>query len=254
MELRIGQARAPRLGGVRAVFTTREGGGSAAPFDAANLARHTGDDLAAVERNREALAARLGAPVQFVEQIHSATAVALPASGMLGGGSAEAVQADALVTDRADVALAIMVADCVPVLLSDPVAGVVGAAHAGRRGLLDGVLEATVARMRELGAQGAHLEAAIGPSICGACYEVPEQMRADSAERIPSTWSTTSWGTPGLDLRAGARAALEALGIDAARIDDDYPCTLEDPRFFSYRRAQRTGRFVGAIRRTPNTH
>lgn len=244
MELRIRHARAPRLDGVRAVFTTREGGSSRAPFDTANLAHHTGDDPADVERNRSSLAAQLGVPVQFIDQVHSATAVVMPATGMLGP-----VRADALVTDRTDVALAIMVADCLPVLLSDPAAGVIGAAHAGRRGLLSGVLEATVARMEQLGARAATIDAAIGPSICGRCYEVPEQMRTDSAETLPSTWATTAWGTPALDLRAGARAILQAQGIPADRIDDDYPCTREDPRFFSYRREQRTGRFVGAIRR-----
>ena len=107
-----------------------------------NLARHVGDDETAVERNRALLAAEIGAPLVFVEQVHSADvhvlpAQEVPAQGPASGAPAPApvVRADAIVTDRTDVALAIMVADCLPVLLSDPVAGVVAASHAGRRGL-----------------------------------------------------------------------------------------------------------------------
>ena len=236
--------RAPRLRGVRAVFTTREGGVSRGPYRGANLAHHVGDDPAAVGSNRAALAAVLGAPVQFVQQVHSPTVLTLPDTGML-----DPRNADGLVTNRSDIALAMMVADCMPVLFSDARAGVVGAAHAGRRGLFEGVLSETVAAMTRLGADVRTMDVAIGPSICGACYEVPAQLRADSARILPAVAAETSWGTAALDLRAGARAVVEALGVPAAQIDDDYPCTLEDERFFSYRRQQRTGRFVGAIRR-----
>jgi YfiH family protein len=157
--------------------------------------------------------------------------------------------ADAIVTDRDDVALAIMVADCLPVLLADPVAGVVAVAHAGRRGLLDGVLEATLEQMGTLGARAEDTTASIGPAICGSCYEVPEEMREDAARRVPATGATTRWGTPALDLRAGAVSVLEDAGVPAAAIDADHTCTLEDERFFSYRRSARTGRFAGVLRR-----
>lgn len=231
-------ARAPRLGGVRAVFTTR---------DAGNLARHVGDDPQIVEAHRQALGEVLGAPVRFVEQVHSPTVLVLPAAGAADDDGA-AVRADAIVTDRSDIAIGIMVADCMPVLLVDETAGVIGVAHAGRRGLLDGVIQRSIAEMAELGADPARMQAAIGPSICGACYEVPTGMRTESSAILPSVWAETSWGTPGLDLRAGGRAVLESAGVPAGAIDDAYPCTLEDESFFSYRRSSRTGRFVGALR------
>ncbi len=235
-------ARAPRIRGARALFTGRSGGVSTGDHAGLNLARHVGDDETAVERNRALLVAEIGAPLVFVEQVHSAEVHVLPSHG-----PAPVRTADAIVTDREDVALAIMVADCLPVLLSDPRAGVVAVAHAGRRGLLDGVLEATLEQMTRLGARPRDVTASIGPAICGACYEVPEEMREDAARRHPATASTTSWGTPALDLRAGAVAVLEGAGVD--EIDADHPCTLEDERFYSYRRSARTGRFAGVLRR-----
>ncbi|WP_338027682.1 peptidoglycan editing factor PgeF [Brachybacterium avium] len=210
-----------------------------------NLARHVGDDEQAVERNRALLAEEIGASVVFVDQVHSADVHVLPATGRV-----PTLTADAMVTDRRDVALAIMVADCLPVLLSDPVAGVVAVAHAGRQGLLAGVLQRTIEVMAELGTRPADLQASVGPSICGACYEVPATMRDDAAARLPQTWARTSWGTPSLDLRAGAVAVLAAAGVPRASLDADHPCTLEDERFYSYRRASRTGRFAGVIRRS----
>lgn len=241
-------ARAPRLRGARALFTGRAGGVSAAPFDSLNLARHVGDDPEAVETNRALLAREIGLPLVFVEQVHSADVLVLRSGGARGEESSIAT-ADALVTDRTDIALAIMVADCVPVLLSDPVAGVIGAAHAGRRGLLGGVLEATAAAMAALGADPARTEAAIGPAVCGRCYEVPEAMQEEAVAALPAARSTTRSGTPALDLPAGTAAALVRAGLAPERIDAGAPCTLEDERWFSYRRSARTGRFVGAIRR-----
>ncbi|PWH06796.1 peptidoglycan editing factor PgeF [Brachybacterium endophyticum] len=236
-------ARVPQLRGARALFSAREGGVSVPPFASLNLAHHVGDDPSAVERNREVLAGAMGAPLVFVDQVHS-DRVHVPDPGAPGP-----VTADALVTDREDVALAIMVADCLPVLLSDPAAGVVGAAHAGRAGLLGGVLENTLARMVDLGGRPERLEVTIGPGICGACYEVPEQMREEARAVNEATWTTTRAGTPGLDLRAGAVEVLVGQGVPRASIDDDHPCTLEDPAFFSYRGQERTGRFAGVIRR-----
>lgn len=237
-------ARAPRLRGARSLFTGRDGGVSTGDHAGLNLARHVGDQERHVARNRALLAQEIGAPVVFVDQVHSADVHVLPATG-----EAPLVTADAMVTDRRDLALAIMVADCLPVLLSDPAAGVVAAAHAGRRGLLDGVLQRTVQAMGDLGARPADLHVSIGPSICGACYEVPAAMREEAAGRVPATWRRTSWGTPSLDLRAGALAVLTECGVPGSSIDADHPCTLEDERFFSYRRQARTGRFAGVVRR-----
>jgi YfiH family protein len=252
-------ARAPRLRGARALFTTRLGGVSEPPYDGLNLAHHVGDAPESVTRNRDLLAARIGAPLVFVEQVHSdrvhvlrasdADRDAAPGADGTAAGERPVVTADALVTDREDVALAIMVADCLPVLLSDGEAGVVAAAHAGRAGLLGGVLERTLEQMQSLGARPERMHSAIGPGICGACYEVPEEMRSRAADRLPAVWATTREGTPALDLRAGARAILEGAGLAPSAIDDDHPCTLESEDLFSYRRAQRTGRFAGVIRR-----
>ena len=237
-------ARAPRLRGARALFTGRSGGVSIAEHAGLNLARHVGDDEHAVERNRDLLAAALGTPVVFVDQVHSTDVHVLPRRGEV-----PVVSADAMVTDRDDVALAIMVADCLPVLLSDPRRGVIAAAHAGRQGLLGGVLQRTVEEMAALGARAEDLEASIGPAICGACYEVPAAMREEAAAVLPETWARTSRGTPSLDLRAGAVAVLEAAGVPRPAIDADHPCTLEDERFYSYRRHPLTGRFAGVLRR-----
>jgi YfiH family protein len=238
-------AWAPSLDGAQVFFTGRDGGCSQEPFDAANLARHVGDRDEDVTENRAAVAARVGAPLVFVEQVHG-TEVAVVDEDWDPG---VVTTADAMVTTRRDVALAIMVADCMPVLLSDPSAGVVAAVHAGRRGLLDGVLGCTLAAMTDLGAHAADVQVVVGPSICPRCYEVPGQMCEDSGRVLPATMSTTRTGTPSLDLRAGAVQALVRSGVPARQITADPPCTLEDERFFSYRGAHRTGRFAGVVRR-----
>lgn len=260
-------ARAPRLRGARALFTTREGGVGKGPYESLNLARHVGDDDAVVSENRSRVAEVVGRPLVFVDQVHGAQVHVLSRAEASAHGASTrdeasardeatprpaqspVVTADALVTDRADIALAIMVADCMPVLLSEAEAGVIGAAHAGRPGLLAGVLEATVVAMERLGARAERIQAAVGPSACGRCYEVPPDMAEDAARRLPSTRTRTSWGTPAIDLRAGAVEALGRAGVPADAIDRDHPCTIEDPAWFSYRRSRTTGRFAGVIRR-----
>ncbi|MGY5763802.1 peptidoglycan editing factor PgeF [Brachybacterium sp. DNPG3] len=241
MTLGLAAARSDLPGAV-ALFTGRSGGEGRGEFGALNLARHVGDDEAAVEANRSLLAEELGRPLVFVDQVHSAEVHVLPEDGPI-----PVATADAMVTRRRDVALAIMVADCLPVLLVDPVAGVIGAAHAGRRGLLDGILGATVDAMVGLGAERARIAAAVGPAICAACYEVPAEMRAEAERRLAATAGVSRDGTPAIDLRAGAVEALCAAGIPAAAIDADHACTREDERFYSYRRQAVTGRFAGIV-------
>ena len=142
--------------------------------------------------------------------------------------------------------LAVMVADCVPVVLvGDRAAGgtpVLAVVHAGRPGVASGVVPAAVTRMRDLGA--ARLSAWIGPSVCGGCYEVPEDMRRDVAARVPAAWCTTTRGTPGLDLPAAVRSQLQDAGV---AVEYSGNCTLEDERLFSYRRDPGTGRFAGLV-------
>ena len=213
---------------------------------AGNLALHVGDDPADVRRRRRELdrAAGLGAPsfqatgFHYMNQVHGSeiavidTVPAVPAP-----------TADALVSRGA--ALAVMVADCVPVVLVGTTAGgdpVLGVVHAGRPGVASGVVPAAVARMRELGAED--LSAWIGPSVCGRCYEVPAGMRAEVAAIVPATWCETSRGTPGLDLPAGVRHQLESAGV---AVEYSGGCTLEDTELFSYRRDPSTGRFAGLV-------
>ncbi|HEY8719750.1 polyphenol oxidase family protein [Pengzhenrongella sp.] len=224
--------------GVRAGFTER---------GAFNLGLNVGDDPREVLARRARVEEWAGGPVAFVTQVHGAdVAVVEPWSGPspMSIGSA-----DALVSARG-VGLGILVADCVPGLLADPGAGVVAAVHAGRTGLVAGVVQAALAEMVAHGARTENIRAAIGPAICGACYEVPAAMRAEVADVVPATWGITSKGTPSLDLPAGVAALLAAAGV--AQVQRLEICTLTDERFFSHRRVVRDGgtpgRFAGIVR------
>ncbi|WP_433325000.1 peptidoglycan editing factor PgeF [Spirillospora sp. CA-294931] len=228
--------------GVGAAFTGRAGGVSAAPYEQLNLGGAVGDDAAAVLANRRRVAAALGvAPGRTVwmRQVHGADVAHVTAPGE------PLPDVDAIVTTEPGVALAVLVADCAPVLLADPVAGVVGAAHSGRPGTAAGVVPALVKAMIGHGADPARISAAIGPAACGACYEVPAAMRDEVAAVVPAAHSTTRQGTPGLDIRAGIAAQLAAEGVTS--VHQDPRCTLETPSLFSYRRDGRTGRFAGFV-------
>ena len=175
----------------------------------------------------------------LMHQVHGAEA-----SYVDGGVSAAASACDALYTSEPDVALLARAADCVPVLLADPASGWIAAVHSGRPGLAAGVVPATIAALRERGA--APTVAWIGPHVCGACYEVPAGLRDEVAALVPEARSTTSWGTPALDLGAGVRAQLAAAGITDVRAVDS--CTREDPTWPSYRRdGAAATRFAGLI-------
>ena len=226
------------LGGARFALTDRVGGASAEPYAALNLAFHVGDDPRAVEENRRLAAARIGLPadrIVFMNQVHGGEVAVVD-----GVSPPWPLAVDGLVTGTAGVALAVLVADCVPVLLADPHAGVVGVAHAGRRGLTAGVVPAVVDAMRQVGARTIH--ARVGPAVCGRCYEVPEQMRAAVSSTEPSAWSRSKTGSAALDVAAGVIEQLLRHGVDVSRIDG---CTVEDPSLYSYRRDRTTGRFAG---------
>jgi hypothetical protein len=152
---------------------------------------------------------------------------------------------DALVTVEPDTPIGVLVADCLPVLIADPVNRVVGAVHAGRRGLAAGVLQNTVAQMAAVGAAESEMVAVIGPAVCGRCYEVPESMKDDIAAAVPGSASQTRHGTPSLNLAAGAAGILTGLGVGTLRRTGI--CTQEDGRFYSYRRDGQTGRFAGVV-------
>jgi YfiH family protein len=243
--------------GVHAFFTTGAGGVSPAPWSTSdggglNLGLGVSDDATRVAVNRSLVAERLGAPVAFATQVHGDAVLELgPAERAAWAAHrppSSAGEADALVTAERGLGLGVLVADCVPVLLADPEARVVGVAHAGRKGVLAGVVHRALDALVARGADPARVRAAVGPAVCGRCYEVPGAMRDEVAAVVPEAYATTGDGTPGLDLPAGVVAQLAARGVVAARVER---CTLEDPDLFSHRRASRaattTGRQAGII-------
>ena len=226
------------VGRVRRVVSTRAGGRSRGAYSSFNLSAGVGDDPAAVRANRDRLARELGVPVVFLQQVHGTEVVTV--DSVPDPAAPDVAASDAVVTALPGVGVAVLAADCVPVLLADPRAGVVGAAHAGRVGAAAGVLPATVAAMERLGARAADVEVLLGPAICGGCYEVPAAMRAEVDRALPGSAVRTRKGTPGLDLRAGLYHQLTALGV--ARIGGDPRCTFEDRDLYSHRRQPGTGR------------
>ena len=228
---------------IRRVTTTRAGGVSAPPYDTFNLGDHVGDDPAAVAANRTRLAAAIGLPVDrvvWMNQVHGDHVEFVDAP------RADALDAtDALVTTTPKLALAVVTADCVPVLMADSRAGVLGAAHAGRVGAAKGVVLRTLEAMLAAGARVANVSVLLGPAVSGPNYEVPEEMAADIEARLPGSRTTTPSGTPALDLRAGIARQLIDAGVTA--IDADPRCTVADPALFSHRRDAPTGRLASLV-------
>lgn len=225
-------------------FTDRWGGVSAVPYEQLNLGGAVGDDPGAVTANRELAAGSLGvdpARVVWMNQVHGVDVAVVDEPW----GDRPVPPVDAVVTAERGLALAVLTADCVPVLLADPVAGVAAAAHAGRPGLVAGIVPAAVRAMTGLGADPARIVARTGPAVCGRCYEVPEDMRAEVAAVEPTAHTETGWGTPALDVSAGVHAQLERLGV---RERAQSPvCTRESADHFSYRRDRTTGRLAGYV-------
>jgi len=235
--------------GVQSAFSLRSGGTSLPPWDSLNLGVHVGDDLDAVARNRRRLTEALALPSQpwWLEQVHGIEVATFEQSPSMTEAATTAARpiADAAVTRMAGVVLAIQVADCLPVLLTDDEGLVLGAAHAGWRGLVGGVLERTVEAM---GVPGSHLRAWLGPSIGPAHFEVGEEVREafTAAGDSASAFVPNPRGRWQCDLPALARARLRRLGV--TRIAGGEWCTAADPmRFFSHRRDQRTGRMAALL-------
>ena len=233
--------RAAALDGVAHGFLGRRGGVSHGVVAGLNVGLGSADDPAAVAENRaRAVAAVLpGAALCGLYQTHSASVVRV----LTAFPDAERPQGDAMVTERPDILLGIVTADCAPVLLADREAGVVGAAHAGWKGALAGITDATIAQMEKLGARADRIAAAIGPCIARPSYEVDEDFRRRFEGEDPANerfFTDTREGHAQFDLEAyvvhrlasaGVRR-IEALGLD----------TYADPeRFFSYRRATHRG-------------
>ncbi|MEV6649756.1 peptidoglycan editing factor PgeF [Streptomyces sp. NPDC051219] len=232
------------VNGAHFAFTDRWGGVSAVPYEELNLGGAVGDDPEAVLANRGLAAKSLGLDpdaVVWMNQVHGNDVAEVDEPWT----DRPAPPLDAVVTTRRGLALAVLTADCTPVLLADPVAGVAAAAHAGRPGLVAGIVPAAVDAMLLLGAEPERIIARTGPAVCGRCYEVPEAMRAEVADAVPEAWSETSWGTPAVDVVAGVHAQLDALGVrDRQR---SAVCTLESDDHFSYRRDRTTGRIAGYV-------
>jgi YfiH family protein len=225
-------------------FFTRRGGVSTGPFASLNCSLSSQDDRASVLENRGRVAAVFGVPhgaLLGCTQVHGIDVVHVDSLWEPGAGP----RADAMVTDRPGVALGIITADCAPVLFADPQAGIVGAAHAGWRGAVAGVIEATIAAMVRLGARTERIAAAVGPCIGQASYEVAADLRdavlaraeadarffADGASR-ESRWQFDLPGYCAARLRDAGVGAVAVTGIDTL---------AEQERFFSHRRRTLTG-------------
>ncbi len=212
-------------------------------FGTDNLGLHVGDDEAAVLATRGRLADRVGvAPERLflADQVHGTDVAVADAPWHSGGPSA-----DVVVTRTPGTAVAVMVADCVPVLLADPSAGVVAVAHAGRQGMAAGVVPSALAAMRDLGARD--VRAVVGPSVCARCYEVPAELRDRVAAVVPVAASVSGTGTPSIDVAAGVLHQLHSEGVPVELVRG---CTVERPDLFSHRRdghSGGTGRFAGVV-------
>lgn len=224
------------------MFSGRPGGVSTGPLAELNIGAAVGDDPAAVAENRRLLAVESGLTADrlvWMQQTHSTHV------RRVDGSKLSIPDTDGLVTTEPGLGLAVGTADCLPILAADPVAGVVAAVHAGRLGAAGGIALRMVETMVEAGARTDRIRVVIGPSICGACYEVPEQMQAEVAKSLPHSESRTSEGTTGLHLAAGVSTQLALAGVAGVEIDDR--CTAEDPGLFSHRRDAPTGRQAGVI-------
>lgn len=217
------------------LFTDRAGGASKGRFASFNLGLHVGDDPADVALNRSILESQT-APILFMNQVHGDIVI------VIEGRSNLSVTADAMVTLESGIALSVLVADCIPVLLWDEESSCIAAVHAGRKGLVNGIVNRTIEVMRELGA--AKITAEFGPSICGKCYEVGQDVFDEVVGAHPHARSAQTLFDFALDLPAGLAQVLTGLDVTVHRSSI---CTFESQNYFSYRRDGSTGRAAGVI-------
>jgi YfiH family protein len=228
--------------GIRHGFFTRQGGVSKGMYGSLNCGFGSRDDAESVRQNRALVAETLGVPPErllTLYQIHSATAVIVdkPWNG-------EAAEADALVTRTPGLAIGALTADCAPILLCDPQARVIAAAHAGWRGALSGIAETTIATMEELGAKRERVVAVIGPSISQRAYEVGadyvDRFLAEEPASEAFFMTDESSGEPHFDLSGYVAERLSRAGVGS--VSDLGLCTYcDETRLFSYRRSQHHG-------------
>jgi YfiH family protein len=239
----------PVPGHVRALITTRVGGVSTGPYgapphgrDGMNLGFGSGDDPDLVRQNRARLLRFLPSEPRWLKQVHGAGVVSAERI-------AAPVEADASIASSAGVVAAVMIADCMPVLLADPAGRCVGVAHAGWRGLAAGVIQATATAMRQrLGDPAAELFAYLGPAIGPAHFEVGPEVLAAMEHSLPD--ASTAFSARGAkylaDLFALGRQALAQVGV--SRIHGRCECTYSDSRrYYSFRRDRVTGRHAAMI-------
>jgi YfiH family protein len=220
---------------VETLFTNRAGGICPPPYATNNLALHVGDDAEAVEGNRRSLSTLVG-QTQFMDQTHGDTVA------VVDGVAIPEPKADALVTAETGIALAVLVADCIPLLLWDDVEQIVAVAHVGRRGLLNEIALKTVAVMRSMGAE--RIQGLLGPSICGKCYEVGEDIFTEVGDAFPLARSVSAKGILSLDLPGALTHMLSNAGVKISR---STMCTAENSNYFSFRRDGVTGRQAGLV-------
>jgi purine-nucleoside/S-methyl-5'-thioadenosine phosphorylase / adenosine deaminase len=239
----IAAAGLGQIAGLRHGFFTREGGYSQGLYTSLNCGLGSGDDLATVRRNRQSVAEALGTEpgkLLSVFQIHSSTVV--QATDPWDGNARP--KADAIVTRRPGMAIAILTADCAPVLMADTTVGIIGAAHAGWKGAIGRVLESTIDEMERLGGHRRHIVAAVGPAIGQAAYEVGQEFYDRFLTSEPGNARFFLASDRPLhyrfDLQAYCAYRLEALGLQ--RVEIIRACTYtQEQRFFSYRRATHRG-------------
>ena len=232
------------VAGLRHGFFTRLGGVSEGPWAALNCSLSGQDDRERVRENRRRAADALGLPASALHGLTQVHGIAVAEVGEQGWREGEGPRADAVVTRRAGVLLGIVTADCAPVLLAEPAAGVIGAAHAGWRGAVDGVIEATIGAMEGLGATRSRMLAAVGPCIGQASYEVGPDLREAVLARDPED---ARHFTPGrredrwqFDLAGYCAARLRAAGLAVVETADTDTLANEQA-FFSHRRRTLAG-------------
>ena len=239
----------PSAPGGRPVFwaaTGRSGGSSLGDFRSLNLATHVGDDPRVVAENRDRVRRWTGASALItLSAVHGSDVVVVDDDVLADARAGRDPVADAVVCDRADIALLALGADCLTMAIVGDDERTVAAVHCGWRGLAGDVVGATVATLAGLGVRPAHV--VLGPAVCGACYPVSPERVDDVRGRAPEGVAEASMvvcpdGQPGIDVRAGVTHRLQSLGVPGSRITSVALCTVEEPDLFSFRRDGRTGR------------
>jgi YfiH family protein len=215
-------------------FTNSTGGISTGAFLSLNLAQHVGDKPELVAHNRTILEREIGLPTQYMNQVHGDQVLQI--QQLLE----DEPTADGLLTTNTEIALAVMVADCIPLLLSNKSS--VAAVHVGRRGLVNNIALVAISKMRAI--DSSSITAVIGPAICGKCYEVSEDIYTEVVDQFPLAQARTQSGALSLDLTKALKSLLMDQGV---KVIEENLCTVEESSLYSYRRDGVTGRQVGVV-------